>query len=96
MIYELITKDYLNKFGEALGIKIASYLRWNKSVDSFIERLNNNVFENEFKRNSINWEFTILLAFTRFMFNNNFNGPSKYFLKITPFINKRRYKRIKK
>lgn len=70
----------------------------NTSINNFLKKLNENVFEIPLKMGKMEYKQRVLMAFCKYKFYNNFTPYTiTYFPKIYPYVYKKTYsKKIKK
>ena len=73
---------------EFCGIKTKYYLNLDTSLNIFITRLNNNVFEICETKGKIYFLNSVLQNFCSYMFYRNFNPPIEYRKKVQNYVNK--------
>lgn len=84
----LITYNFLEDYLKFCSIKTESYIGLNKSINSFIEKLNNNIFDISTDKGKIYFLNSVLQSFITFMFNKNFIPPTEYRKKVQKYVNK--------
>ena len=87
-----INKKYIENFLVFCGHKLENFQRINNTINNFLIRLKEGVFEIPLKIGKIEYKQRVLWFFCRFAFNGNFvSYQLTYYSKIYPYICKETY-----